>query len=183
MKKSRTMAIFISLAAVLVVVLSACGKSSNQSNQQASFRNEVKSTKATSVQSQISNNSDLWYLSGGINSKSNSGFEAYKFDKDSKKVTIYNVSKYYKTYSAAQKANALSKEGTLSYSFGKNSKSQTVIKFKGKLSDIPMTQTFTVKDTTTGKNKSTRLHVTGYKIVRDIDEDKTNNVFVKIAKE
>ncbi len=36
MKKSRTMAILISLAAVLIVALSACGKSNNHANQQAS---------------------------------------------------------------------------------------------------------------------------------------------------
>ncbi|GAK47482.1 hypothetical protein LOSG293_070210 [Secundilactobacillus oryzae JCM 18671] len=182
MKKSRTMAILISLAAVLIVALSACGKSNNHANQQASFRNEVKSTKPSAVETQITKNNDLWYLSGGINTKSNSGFEAYKFNSDTKKVTIYNVSKYYKTYAAAKNANALNKEGTLSYSFDTDSKDQAVIKFKGKLSGIPMTQTFTIKDATTGKNKSTKLHVTGYKIVRDIDEDKTNNVFVKIAK-
>ncbi|WP_252899041.1 hypothetical protein [Secundilactobacillus odoratitofui] len=89
------------------------------------------------------------------------------------------MNKFYKTYSAAKKANALNKEGTVKYTFTKNSKNQTVIKLSGKLSGIDMTQTVTVKNTTKGTNKATKLHMSGYQAVRDVDMDKTNAVFVE----
>lgn len=179
MKKSKTL--LISVVAVLAVVLAACGNQSkgNKQHEQASFRNEPTSSKPSVVQDTIENSNALWYAAGGVNTKSESGMEAFYFNKKTNRVTIYNVSKYYKSYSAAKSANALNKEGTVRYTFKTNKNNQTVIKFAGKLSDIPMTQTMTFKDTTKGTNKSTKLGVSGFKVVRNVDYDKTNAIFVQ----
>ncbi|KRK99673.1 hypothetical protein FD04_GL002449 [Secundilactobacillus odoratitofui DSM 19909 = JCM 15043] len=180
MKKTRTKALLLSLVAVLAIFLTACGsKSSTKSNEQASFKNEPTTTKHADVKSSVLSGDGFWYLAGKINHKSNSGIEAIAFNKNTGKATMYNVNKFYKTYSAAKKANALNKEGTVKYTFTKNSKNQTVIKLSGKLSGIDMTQTVTVKNTTKGTNKATKLHMSGYQAVRDVDMDKTNAVFVE----
>ncbi|WP_125574393.1 hypothetical protein [Levilactobacillus huananensis] len=179
MKKSRMFAATLGLLAILTIGLAGCSsKSSDSGNtQQASFKN--KTTKKADVKSTLTQSKQLWYVTGSVNAKSNSGLEAYKFNKDGK-VTVYNVNKFYKTFSAAKKANALNKEGTLTTTFKTKGK-QTEISFKGKLSDIPMTQKFTVKTTLTGKNKATHLKVAGYHIARDVDEDVTKAVLVKVA--
>jgi len=179
MKKSRTIAAALSLLAVFAIGLAGCSSSSSKSgsNQQASFKN--KTTKKADVKSTLTANQQLWYVNGSINAKSNSGLEAYRFDSNGK-ATVYNVNKYYKTYNAAQKDNGLSKIGTLNTTFTTKG-SDTVIKFKGKLSDIPMTQTFTVKKTVTGKNTASKLKVAGYHISRDVDNDVTQAVLVKVT--
>jgi len=178
MKKSRIVAVALSLLAVFAIGLAGCSKSSKSgSNQQASFKN--KTTKKADVKSTLTKSTQLWYVAGAVNSKSNSGLEAYRFNSDGK-VTVYNVDKFYKSYSAADKANALNKVGTLNTTF-KTSGDNTIINFKGKLSDIPMTQKFTVKDTLTGKNKASKLKVAGYHIARDVDQDVTKAVLVKVA--
>lgn len=181
MKRSRTKVILLSLVAVLAIFLTACGSksSNNKSNQQASFKNEPATNKHTDVKSTVLSGDGFWYLAGKINHKSNSGIEAVAFDKHTGKATMYNVDKFYKSYSAAKKANALNKEGTVKYTFTKDKKNQTLIKLSGKLSGVDMTQTVTVKDTTKGTNKTTKLHLSGYHAVRDVDMDKTNIVFVE----
>lgn len=179
MKKSQTL--LLSLVAVLALVLAACGNQSqgNKQHEQASFKNEPTSTKPSDVQKTIEDSNALWYAAGGVNKKSESGMEAFYFNKNTNRVTIYNVTKYYQSYSAAKSANALNKEGTVRYTFKTDANNQTVIKFAGKLSDIPMTQTMTFKDTTTGTNNATKIGLSGYKVVRDVDYDKTNAVFVQ----
>ncbi|WP_367295841.1 hypothetical protein [Levilactobacillus yonginensis] len=179
MKKSRIFTAAIGLLAVFAIGLAGCSNNSSKSgnNQQASFKN--KTTKKADVKSTLTGSTKLWYVTGAVNAKSNSGLEAYRFNKNGK-VTVYNVNKLYKSYSAAKKANALNKEGTLNTTF-KTKGDDTVINFKGKLSDIPMTQKFTVKDTLTGKNKESKLKVAGYHISRDVDQDVTKAVMVKVA--
>lgn len=181
MKTTRTRALLLSLVAVLAIFLTACGNqsSSKKTDESASFKNEPTTTKHTDVKSSVLSGDGFWYLAGKINHKSNSGVEAIAFDKSSDKATMYNVNKFYKSYAAAKNAKALNKEGTVKYTFTKNNKNQTVIKLAGKLSGIQMTQTVTVKDTTKGTNKATKLHMSGYKAVRDVDMDKTNAVFVE----
>lgn len=181
MRASRTKVMLLSLVAVLAIFLTACGSksSNNKSNEQASFKNEPATTKHTDVKSTVLSGDGFWYLAGNINHKSNSGIEAIAFDKDSGKATMYNVDKFYKSYSAAKNAKALNKEGTVKYTFTTNKQNQTLIKLSGKLSGIDMTQSITVKDTTKGTNKSTKLHLSGYHAVRDVDMDKTNVVFVE----
>jgi len=179
MKKSRTIAAALSLLAVFAIGLAGCSSSSSKSgsNQQASFKN--KTTKKADVKSTLTGSKQLWYVNGAINAKSNSGLEAYSFDANGK-ATVYNVSKYYKSLSAAKQDNALNKIGTLNTTF-KTKGDDTVINFKGKLSDIPMTQKFTVKKTVTGKNDAAKLKVAGYHISRDVDDDVTQAVLVKVA--
>ncbi|WP_407888411.1 hypothetical protein [Levilactobacillus sp. N40-8-2] len=179
MKKTRTLAAVFSLLAILTIGLAGCSSKSSKSGstQQASFKN--KTTKKADVKSTLTNSTKLWYVTGAVNAKSNSGMEAYRFNKDGK-VTVYNVNKFYKTYAAAKKANALNKSGELNTTF-KTKGDNTVINFKGKLSDIPMTQKFTVKKTLTGTNKATKLKVAGYHISRDIDNDVTQAVMVKVG--
>lgn len=180
MKKTRATAFLVSLVAVLAIVLAGCGKQSqSKHNEQASFKNEPKTTQHADVKSTVLKGDGFWYLAGKINHNSNSGVEAVAFDKATGKATMYNVDKFYKSFSAAKKAGALNKEGTVSYTFIKNSNNQTVIKLSGKLSGIPMTQTVTVKATTKGTNNKTKLHMSGYKAVRNVDSDQTNAVFVE----
>ena len=129
------------------------------------------------MKSTLTGSKQLWYVNGAINAKSNSGLEAYSFDANGK-ATVYNVNKYYKSLSAAKKDNALNKIGTLNTTF-KTKGDNTVINFKGKLSDIPMTQKFTVKKTVTGKNDAAKLKVAGYHISRDVDDDVTQAVWLR----
>lgn len=179
MKKSKT--ILLSLVAVLTLMLAACGKQSqsDKKHEQASFKNEPTSTKSDDVKSTLESRGNLWYAAGGINTKSASGMEAFHFDKATKRVTIYNIDKFYKSYSAAKKANALAVEGTVRYAYKTNGKNQTVVKFAGTLSDIPMTQTMTFKGTTTGTNKATKIGLSGYKVNRTVDGDTMGVVFVR----
>lgn len=177
MKKFRLFATVFSLVAVMALGLAGCSNSSKSgSNQQASFKNQT--TKKTDVKSTLTGSKQLWYVAGNVNAKSNSGIEAYRFNGN--KATVYNVDKLYKSYSAAKKADALNKVGTLKATFTTKG-DQTVVHFKGKLSGIPMTQKFTVKKTLTGTNKSTKLKVAGYHINRDVDEDVTHAVLVKVT--
>lgn len=177
MKKFRLFATVFSLVAVMALGLAGCSNSSKSgSNQQASFKNQT--TKKTDVKSTLTGSKQLWYVAGNVNAKSNSGIEAYRFNGN--KATVYNVDKLYKSYSAAKKADALNKVGTLKATFTTKG-DQTVVHFKGKLSGIPMTQKFTVKKTLTGTNKSTKLKVAGYHINRDVDEDVTKAVLVKVT--
>ncbi|MDT7013426.1 hypothetical protein [Levilactobacillus namurensis] len=177
MKKTRVLTALLSLVAVMAIGLAGCSNSGqNGSNQQASFKNQT--TKKADVKSTLTKSKQLWYVAGNVNAKSNSGLEAYRFNGN--KVTVYNVDKLYKSYNAAKKADALNKAGTLTATFKTKGK-QTLIKFKGKLSDIPMTQKFTVKKTLTGTNKSTKLKVAGYHISRNVDEDVTKAVLMKVT--
>lgn len=179
MKKSRIFATAMSLVALLAIGLAGCTNSSQSgSNQQASFKNQ--STKKADVKTTLTKSKQLWYVAGNINAKSNSGMEAYRFNSNGQ-ATVYNVNKIYKSYAAAKKAKALNKAGTLKTTFTTKG-DQTVVNFKGKLSGIPMTQKFTVKKTLTGTNKSTKLKVAGYHINRDVDEDVTHAVLVKVTK-
>ncbi|MGY5339191.1 hypothetical protein [Levilactobacillus spicheri] len=178
MKKSRVLATVFSLIAVMAIGLAGCSNSSKSgSNQQASFKNQT--TKKADVKSTLTGTKQLWYVAGNVNAKSNSGLEAYRFDGN--RATVYNIDKLYKSYSAAKKADALHKAGTLKATFTTKG-SQTIVHFKGKLSGIPMTQTFTVKKTLTGTNKSTKLKVAGYHINRDVDDDVTHAVLMKVTK-
>jgi len=177
MKKSRLFATVFSLVALMAIGLAGCSNSSKSgSNQQASFKNQT--TKKSDVKTTLTGSKTLWYVAGSVNSKSNSGIEAYRFDGN--KATVYNVNKLYKSYNAAKKADALNKVGTLNATF-KTKGDQTIVNFKGKLSGIPMTQKFTVKKTLTGTNKATKLKVAGYHIDRDVDADVTHAVLVKIT--
>ena len=178
MHKSRILATLMGAVAILTIGLAGCSSNSQSgSNQQASFKNQT--TKKADVTSTLTGSKQLWYVAGKVNAKSNSGIEAYRFN--GHKATVYNVDKFYKSFKAAKKADALNKVGTLKATF-KTKGDQTVVHFKGKLSDIPMTQTFTVKKTLTGTNKKTKLKVAGYHIARDVDEDVTQAVLVKVVK-
>ncbi|HBF74109.1 MAG TPA: hypothetical protein DDW71_02470, partial [Lactobacillus sp.] len=127
MKTSRIKVMLLSLIAVLAIFLTACGsQSASKSHEQASFKNEPATTKHTDVKSTVLSGDGFWYLAGKINHKSNSGVEAVAFDKKTGKATMYNVDKFYKSYSAAKKAKALNKEGTVKYTFTKNKQNQTV---------------------------------------------------------
>lgn len=178
MKKSRIFATVLSLVAVMAIGLAGCSqKAKSGSNQQASFAN--KTTKKSDVKTTLTSSKQLWYVAGSVNAKSNSGLEAYIFDSNGK-ATVYNVDKYYKSLSAAKKAGALNKSGVLNTTFTTKG-DNTVIKFKGKLSDIPMTQKFTVKKTLTATNKASKLKVAGYHIARDVDNDVTQATMVKVT--
>lgn len=177
MKKTRVLAAAMSLVAIMAIGLAGCSNSSKSgSNQQASFKNQT--TKKADVKSTLTGSKQLWYVAGNVNAKSNSGLEAYRFDGN--KATVYNVDKLYKSYNAAKKADALNKVGTLTATFETKGQ-QTVVHFKGKLSGISMTQKFTVKKTLTGTNKSTKLKVAGYHIDRDVDDDVTQAVLLKVT--
>ncbi len=80
-----------------------------------------------------------------------------------------------------KKANDLDKQGTLKYSFKNDSKDQPVIYMKGKLSDIPMDQTVSVKDKVSGTYKAANLKVSGYQVVRNLDDDPAKQVLVTPA--
>src|SRR5699024_7923591 len=116
MKKTRTLTVVFSLLAILTIGLAGCSSKSSKSGstQQASFKN--KTTKKADVKSTLTNSKKLWYVTSSVNAKSNSGMEAYRFNKNGK-VTVYNVNKFYKTYAAAKKADALNKSGVLNTTF------------------------------------------------------------------
>ncbi|MFC6181388.1 hypothetical protein [Lactiplantibacillus daowaiensis] len=120
----------------------------------------------------------LWYVAGSIkNPNSGNGMEAYDFKKNGK-VVIYNIPKFYATKAAAKKAHNLNVSGTVNYTVSQNKKHQTVIKLKGKLSGIDFAQTLTLKKTVSGQHGS--LKMTGYHVARDVDNDVTQAVFVRI---
>lgn len=181
MKKVVHILTAVSAAFALALVLVGCGNSKSQSNgsndsSKASMQNT--NTNEKDAKATITKSGKLWYMAGGINAKSKSGFDAYSFKGN--KVTIYSVDKIYKSYGAAKNANALNKQGTLTYSFKNSSKTNPVISMKGKLSGLDMSQTISVKKQISGTNKNSGLKVSGYKVVRDLDYDKTNQVFVAV---
>lgn len=183
MKKNRSLAVILTVVATFSLFLAGCGNSSkksssNNDSSKASMQNPVKHQSAKEA---LVSNDNLWYMNGSINYKSKSGIDAYKFDKKNNTVTIYSVNKMYKTYSQAKKANDLDKQGTLKYSFKNDSKDQPVIYMKGKLSDIPMDQTVSVKDKVSGTYKAANLKVSGYQVVRNLDDDPAKQVLVTPA--
>lgn len=180
MKKSKSLAAILVVVASFALVLAGCSSSSNKGtskndSSKASMQNAVQHKSAKEV---LTSNKNLWYMNGSINYKSKSGIDAYRFNRKNHTVTIYSVNKMYKTYDQAKKANDLDKQGTLKYAFKNNSDNNPVIYMKGKLSDIPMHQTVSVKDTVSGKNHDTNLSVTGYKVVRNLDDDPATQVWV-----
>lgn len=180
MKKNRSLATILALVATLSLFLAGCGNASKKGSadndsSKASMQNPVKDKPAKEA---LVSNDNLWYMNGSINYKSKSSIDAYKFDKQANTVTIYSVNKMYKTYNEAKKANDLNKQGTLTYSFKNDSDSQPVIYMKGKLSDIPMDQTVSVKSEVAGTYKAANLKVTGYQVVRNLDDDPAKQVLV-----
>ncbi len=177
MKKFKFLMVPIFVLATIMVILSGCGSKTSSPNKESS-QASMQNAPSQNISEKIVSNNDLWYMNGSFNAKSHSGYDAYKFDKNSKTVTIYSVSKFHQSYSAAQKAGDLNKQGTLKYTVAKNSKNQPVFTMKGKLSDIPMSQKVIVKGTVSGKNKATNLSVSGYKVARNLDGDTTQQIFV-----
>lgn len=179
MKKRRSLAAILAVVTSFALILAGCSSSSNKSSNndssKASMQNQVQNKSAKEV---LTSNDNLWYMNGSINYKSKSGIDAYKFNSKNHTVTIYSVNKIYKTYSEAKKANDLDKQGTLKYTFKNDSADKPVIYMKGKLSDIPMHQTVSVKNTVSGKNHQSKLKVSGYKVVRNLDNDPAPQVWV-----
>ncbi|KRM94177.1 hypothetical protein FC56_GL001125 [Lentilactobacillus senioris DSM 24302 = JCM 17472] len=181
MKKAIRILTAVGAAFALALVLVGCGNSKSQSNgsndsSKASMQNT--NTNNTDAKTALTSGGKLWYMAGSLNAKSKSGFDAYYFKGN--KVTIYGVDKIYKSFDAAKKANALDKQGTLTYSFKNKSKTRPVISMKGQLSGLDMEQTISVKKPVSGTNKASGLKVSGYKVVRDLDYDKTNQVLVAV---
>lgn len=179
MKKRRSLAAILAVVASFALILAGCSNSSNKSStnqsNKASMQNETQDKSAKQL---LTSNDNLWYMNGSINYKSKSGIDAYKFNSKNHTVTIYSVNKMYKTYSEAKQANDLDKQGTLKYTFKNDSANKPVIYMKGKLSDIPMHQTISVKNAVRGKNHQSHLTVTGYKVVRNLDDDPAPQVWV-----
>lgn len=180
MKRSKSLVAFLSVFAAFALILAGCQKSNNSSsnNNDSSKVSMQNPTAGKTVKEALTSGNNLWYMNGKINYNSKSGIDAYHFNKKNNTVTIYSVSKIYKSFNQAKRANDLNKQGTLKYSFTNNSSSNPVIHMKGKLSGIPMEQTVSFKSKVTGKYKKANLHVAGYKVVRDLDEDQTNQVLV-----
>lgn len=179
MKNNKVLTVAVMAAASVALILSGCGKQADKQSNKASMQNPVASKSAKSA---LLNHNNLWYMNGSINHKSKSGIDAYRFDKRNKTVTIYSVDKIYRSYAAAKKANALDAQGTLKYSFKNNSNTRPVINMKGKLSDIPMEQTVSVNGKVSGNNKESHLSVSGYKVVRDLDDDPVKQILVTPTK-
>ena len=76
--------------------------------------------------------------------------------------------------------DALDKQGTLTYKLKNTSKTKPVISMKGQLSGLDMDQTISVGKPISGTNNASGLMVAGYKVVRDLDYDKTNQVLVAV---
>ena len=179
MKKHRSLAAILAVVASFALILAGCSsssnKSSNNNSNKASMQNETQDKSAKQL---LTSSNNLWYMNGSINYNSKSGIDAYKFNSKNHTVTIYSVNKMHKTYSEAKQANDLDKQGTLKYTFKNDSADKPVIYMKGKLSDIPMHQTISVKNTVSGKNHQSKLAVTGYKVVRNLDNDPAPQVWV-----
>lgn len=178
MEKSKSLAVILMATAGLGLVLAGCGKSSQKGANPSSKTSMQNATKGKTAKQALVSNDNLWYMNGAINAKSKTGIDAYKFDKRNHTVTIYSVSKMYKTYKDAKKANDLAKQGTLKYTFKNDSATNPIIYMKGKLSDIPMDQTVTVKSKVTGKYHAGNLKVAGFKVVRNLDNDDATQVLV-----
>ena len=176
MKRVIRLLTAVSAVFALALVLVGCGNSASKSND--SSKASMQNTNNSDAKTDITQGGKLWYMAGSLNAKSKSGFDAYYFKGN--KVTIYGVDKIYKSYDAAKKAKALDKQGTLKYSFKNNSKTKPVISMKGQLSGLDMSQTVSVGNSTSGTNKATGHQVSGYKVVRDLDYDKTHQVFVAV---
>jgi hypothetical protein len=183
MKKNKSLAAILAIITTLSLFLVGCGQSAKKgtatNSSKASMQNP---TKNKSAKEALVASNNLWYMNGTINYKSQSGIDAYKFNQRNHTVTIYSVNKIYKSYSAAKKANDLNKQGTLKYSFKNNSNDRPVIYMKGKLSDIPMDQTVSVKNQVSGTYKAANLKVSGYQVVRNLDDDPAKQVLVTPAK-
>lgn len=184
MKTSKSLAAIFVTVAGLGFVLAGCGTSSNKGSSNQSSKTSMQNNPVAhkSAKTALTASDNLWYMNGAINDKSKTGIDAYRFDKKHHTVTIYSVSKMYKTYQAAKKANDLNKQGTLKYTFKNQSANKPIIYMKGKLSDIPMDQTVTVKSKVNGKNHTSNLSVTGFKVVRNLDDDNAAQVLVTPAK-
>ncbi|MCH4163860.1 MAG: hypothetical protein LKF37_03655 [Lentilactobacillus diolivorans] len=178
MKTSKSLAAIFAVVASVTLILAGCGNSSKKSSNPSSKTSMQNPTADKSAKEALTSNNNLWYMNGTINYKSKTGIDAYKFNKENNTVTIYSVDKMYKTYNDAKKANDLNKQGTLTYSFKNTSSDNPVLYMKGKLSDIPMDQTVSVKDKVAGKNHEANLKVAGYKVVRDLDNDPAKQVLV-----
>ncbi|GAY72522.1 hypothetical protein [Lentilactobacillus kosonis] len=180
MKTRKSLGLLLSVFTAFVLILAGCQKANNSSStndndSKASMQNPTKTQTAKQAFNSVEN---LWYMNGKINYNSKSGIDAYHFNAKNNTVTIYSVSKIYKTIDQAKKANDLNKQGTLKYTFTNNSNDNPVIHMKGKLAGIPMEQTVSVRSKVSGKYHKTNVKVAGYKVVRDLDEDKTSQVLV-----
>ncbi len=179
MEKSKSLAMTLVATAGLGLLLAGCGQSANKGSANPSSKTSMQNTaQHKSAKDALLSTDNLWYMNGTINYKSKSGIDAYKFNKANHTVTIYSVNKIYKTYHDAKKANDLNKQGTLKYTFKNNSADNPVLYMKGKLSDIPMSQTVSVRGKVTGKNTQSNLHVFGYHVVRNLDDDAAKQVLV-----
>ncbi|WP_283679900.1 hypothetical protein [Lentilactobacillus sp. Marseille-Q4993] len=172
MKKRGFLGAIIAVIAVFALVLTGCSK--NDSNK-TSMKNPIAGKTAKEA---LTSHNNLWYMNGKINYHSESGIDAYHFNKSKQTVTIYSVSKIYKTFSQAKKAKDLNKQGTLKYTFKNSSANNPVIYMKGKLAGIPMDQTVSVKSKVSGTYKKDHINVAGFRVVRDLDADKTHQVLV-----
>lgn len=179
MKKAIRILTAVSAAFALALVLVGCGNSKSQSNgSNDSSKASMQNTNNTDAKTALTKGNKLWYMAGSLNAKSKSGFDAYYFKGN--KVTIYGVDKIYKSLDAAKKADALDKQGTLTYKLKNTSKTKPVISMKGQLSGLDMDQTISVGKPISGTNTASGLKVAGYKVVRDLDYDKTNQVLVAV---
>ncbi|WP_268912162.1 hypothetical protein [Lentilactobacillus sp. SPB1-3] len=179
MKSRKPLGLLFAVFTAFVLILAGCQKNNssatNNDDSKASMQNPTEKQTAKQALNSVDN---LWYMNGKINYNSKSGIDAYHFNSKNNTVTIYSVSKVYKNMEQAKKANDLNKQGTLKYTFSNKSADNPVIHMKGKLAGIPMEQTVSVHSKVSGKYNKTNVKVTGYKVVRDLDEDKTSQVLV-----
>lgn len=178
MERNKSLAAILAVTAGLGLILAGCGKSSSKNANPSSKTSMQNPTKGKTAKEALISNDNLWYMNGSINYKSKTGIDAYRFNRHNQTVTIYSVSKIYKTYKDAKKANDLDKQGTLKYSFKNKSANNPVIYMKGKLSDIPMDQTVSVRSKVSGKYHAANLKVSGFKVVRNLDNDDAKQVLV-----
>ncbi|WP_412989291.1 hypothetical protein ACLJJ6_09940 [Pediococcus siamensis] len=160
----------------LAVCVSGCVKTQTKTGRTVPRTPQVAKT---SADKQLRRNPGLWYFSKGIKNKSNSGLEAFKFDRKGK-VTVYNVKKYYATFTAAKKAGTLHKMGQGTYHIQKKAHQQTNLVLKLKLAGIPATYRFKLKNGVAQRYKGLVVH--GFKAVRTVDQDDVTGVFVQVRK-
>jgi len=181
MKKKHLWSIIGTVVVVAAIIIGGWF-ATNQHTSQATKTSRQTTTQAALkpayVKKSVRVTNRLWYIAGSIQKpNSGNGMEAYDFKKNGK-VVIYNIPKFYASKAAAKKAHNLNVSGTVNYTVSQNKKHQTVIKLKGKLSGIDFAQTLTLKKTVSGSHGS--LDLTGYHVARDVDNDVTQAVFVRV---
>ncbi|VDG20891.1 hypothetical protein [Lactiplantibacillus mudanjiangensis] len=181
MKNKRQWTIIGTIVVIAAVIIGgwlATNQTGSKSAKSSSATTTQAALKPAYVKKTVQVTNRLWYVAGSIkNPNSGNGMEAYDF-KSNGKVVIYNIPKFYADKAAAKKAGKLIVSGTVKYTVSQNKKNQTVIKLKGKLSGIDFAQTLTLKKTVSGTHG--KLSLTGYHVARNVDNDVTQAVFVRV---